>query len=333
MVVSVFPVDARLPQAATIMAAGDAQLRDTVVRACGGPDWQVESWVSEPVRYSERLSLVARYTVRASHARTGQTVERVFYVKCYRDGDSARRMFAQADALARYSAHAAIGVHVQPPLACLDHLHAVVTEAAAGRSLAEIIARGDRDETLEAAREAARALARFNVSTAPMPRRYHASDYVQSLVRPALLLEWACPDLSSDLYAVLTTVARHRTDTDLMPTHRDMKPEHVVIGNGPPAFIDLDSCAAADPVLDVALMLARFVGLATAPGAPSHVSDVTCAFADEYFGIVPPSWRGRLLLYYAGSLLEVAAGLFHRQEAGWRERIVPLVEAARRAVR
>jgi hypothetical protein len=176
MVVSVFPVDARLPQAATIMAAGDAQLRDTVVRACGGPDWQVESWVSEPVRYSERLSLVARYTVRASHARTGQTVERVFYVKCYRDGDSARRMFAQADALARYSAHAAIGVHVQPPLACLDHLHAVVTEAAAGRSLAEIIARGDRDETLEAAREAARALARFNVSTAPMPRRYHASD-------------------------------------------------------------------------------------------------------------------------------------------------------------
>jgi hypothetical protein len=333
MLVNVFPVDHKLPHAAAIMTVADAQLRDAVVRACGGTSWRVDSWVSEPARYSQHRSLVVRYKVRGSNSHTGETAERVFYVKCYPDRETARQMFAHVEALARYSAHSATGVHIQAPVACLDHLQAIVAEATVGRSLADIIACGDRGEAIAAARDAARALARFNVSETPMPREFRARHYVQSLARPARMLEWACPDLSSHLCAVLSAVARDVADRELIPTHRDMKPEHVLLGAGPPAFIDLDSCAAADPVLDVALMLARFEGLATAAGAAAHVDEVACAYGDEYFRSAPASWRRRLLLYYAGSLVEVAADLFHRQEPGWLERIVPLVRAARRAVR
>lgn len=333
MVVKVFPIDHRLPHAAAIVTVADPQLREAVVRACGGTGWQVDSWVSEPVRYSERLSLVVRYTVRASNTRTGETAERVFYVKCYADRDVARQMFANADALAGYCTRSATGVHIQAPVACLDHLQAVLAEATPGRSLADIIARDNRCEASAAAREAARALVRFNVSDAPVRREYRARHYAQSLAGAAQTLEWACPELTADLYSVVSAVSRGAVDHELGPTHRDIKPQHVLLGAGQPALIDLDSCVAADPVRDAAHMLAHFEALAGAPGAAPHVEEVGCAFADEYFRSAPAPWRRRLSLYYAGSLLEVAAALFDRQEAGWRERIVPLVRAATRIIR
>jgi aminoglycoside phosphotransferase (APT) family kinase protein len=123
-------------------------------------------------------------------------------------------------------------------------------------------------------------------------------------------------------------VTTQTQDTELRPTHRDMKPEHVLLDGGELAFIDLDSCAAADPVLDVALMLARFAALAGADADRQRLQDVAALFSAEYFSRVPAEWRSRLPHHYAASLLEVAAGIFHRQENDWRRRVTALVREA-----
>ena len=112
-----------------------------------------------------------------------------------------------------------------------------------------------------------------------------------------------------------------------------MKPEHVLLEAGRyPTFIDLDSSAAADPVLDAALMLARFEGMVVDDESRRSMDAISGAFADEYFAAVPRSWRARLPLYYAASLLEVAAGMFHRQRDDWRIRVPQLVTAATRVL-
>lgn len=201
-----------------------------------------------------------------------------------------------------------------------------------GRPLGEIIRCDDNQVALTAVRDAARGLARFNLSDAPMRRQYTPAEYVRSLERPVTILEWACPELGADLRGILATVARGSVEVEARPTHRDMKPEHVLLDGGVTAFVDLDSCAAADPVLDVALMLTRFAGACGPDDVTKRQMDTfAAAFSDEYFASVPSTWRARLPACYASSLVEVAADMFHRQEAEWRLRVRELVQSAAQA--
>lgn len=329
MLVSVFPADRKLPQSSRIMAGGDPELEAAVLRTFGDDAWKIDRWSVEPVRYREHLSLVIRYTVHARNTRSGEIADRVFYVKAYPEPELADRAFEHLRELAAHTASAPFGVRIDAPVACFDHLRAVLLQATEGQPLSEIIACDDDRVAVSAVRAAARGLARFNLSDAPMRRQYTSAEYVRSLERPIAILEWARPELGADLRAVLAMVARTARSLDLRPTHRDMKPEHVLLGGGSTAFIDLDSCAAADPVLDVALMLARFAG-ARGDSAVStrRMETLATAFSEDYFTSVPQSWRARLPTYYAGSLIEVAAGMFHRQEAQWKPRVRELVRAA-----
>jgi hypothetical protein len=291
----------------------------------------VDAWKTEAVRYREGLSLVVRYSVTAHEASTGDVRERVFYVKAYPDRDTARRMFAQIEQLARYSAASGLMGRLDGPIACLEHLRAVLLHSTAGRPLSDIMATAGDEELLAAVKDSARALARFNLSDAPTTRYFPTVEYLRSLGRPAVLLERACPEVTPDLRRILDAV-RGLPVVEPRPTHRDMKPEHVLLGCDGPAFIDLDSCAAADPVLDVGLMLARFAALALADEKRSQISSMAVAFAREYFACVPGAWSDRLPVYYAASLLEVAAGLFHRQEDDWQKNVPKLIATSGRVL-
>jgi hypothetical protein len=333
MLVSVFPFDRKLPQAPVLVSGRDPVLQHVVRRSFGEGTWTLEDWRVTPVRYREHLSLVVRVDAVAREATTGARTLHTFYVKTYPEVDQARRAFERLSRLGHYAARVDIGVRVDPPLACLDHLGAVVFRSACGRPLDEIVNDGDDATLIQALGEAARALARFNQSDAPTDRRYTGAEYRASVERAATLLEHACPELENELRAVLAAFSAERLQHDVRPTHRDMKPEHVLLGGDRPQLIDLDSCAAADPVLDVALMLARFAALRSASAHAQWAGDGAALFAAEYFGRVPASWRARLPCYYGCALVEVAAGIFHRQEHDWRRRVALLVREAARCER
>jgi hypothetical protein len=88
----------------------------------------------------------------------------------------------------------------------------------------------------------------------------------------------------------------------------------------------------AGPVLDPALMMARFTALAGSAGGGTTLERARATFAREYFERVPAEWRLRLRPYYAGALVEVASGIFHRHEPAWRRRVAALGAAAYAAV-
>jgi len=95
---------------------------------------------------------------------------------------------------------------------------------------------------------------------------------------------------------------------------------------------DLDSCASADPMMDAALMLARFTALAVRGKDAGRIARARATFAREYLAHVPAAWRVRLRPYYATALVEVASGIFHRQEPAWRSCVAALVAQAHAAV-
>jgi hypothetical protein len=291
----------------------------------------VDGWQTEAVRYREGLSLVVRYTVTAREAATQDVRQRVFYAKGYPDLDTAARTFAHLQRLAEYSTSSELPRRFDAPLACFEHLQAVLLPATAGRPLSELLATAGDDELFEAVSESAHALSRFNLSDAPMARHFSARDYLEALQRPAGLLVRACPDLRPELEVIVAAV-RALPAVDLGPTHRDMKPEHILVGPAGCTFIDLDSSAAADPVLDAALLLARFTALALDDGQRERMTAAGGIFAQEYFTRVPMSWTDRLPPYYAASLMEVAAGLFHRQAPNWRQHVPRLIATARGTV-
>jgi hypothetical protein len=331
MIASLFPEDRKLPQASAVVAGSDPTRHRAVLETFGPGVWQVLSWNSHVVRYREGLSLVVRYVVRACNVKTAETRERVFFAKAYPEREVARRTFDQLERLARHSANDGTVPKVDAGTALIDHLGVVLLPAAAGRPLSDIIARPTTAAALAAARESAQALAAFNLSDAPVRRDYTTTEYVASLGRPARVLVRACPQRAEDLRAVLAAAER-LPDGQHRPTHRDMKPEHVFLGAGRPTFIDMDSCALADPALDIALMLARFTVLGFSPGG-ADMKSTAAAFADEYFTHVPHTWRTHLPTYFAASLLEGASGLFHRQESDWQQSVPSLIAAAAAIVR
>ena len=89
----------------------------------------------------------------------------------------------------------------------------------------------------------------------------------------------------------------------------------------------------ADPLLDPAQLLAYVtgrVGLDSVPVAFTEQAGAT--FIEEYFRLVPESWKRRFPLHRAAALLEVAAAIFRRQESCWPEKITRVIEAAQHEI-
>jgi len=98
-------------------------------------------------------------------------------------------------------------------------------------------------------------------------------------------------------------------------------------------FIDLDSAALGDPVRDPAHLWAYLTGGVGLDGVPAaRIRAAAGAFVQEYFAHVPAAWRARFALHCAGALVEVASGIFRRQEPAWRDKVITAVELARRAL-
>ena len=180
-------------------------------------------------------------------------------------------------------------------------------------------------------RRVAQALAAFNQGDAPATtRRYLLADQVADLERARRLLGWACPHLRLEVESIIEGVLAGLEEVPLRPTHRDLKADHIFLDGERTIFIDLDSFAKADPVLDPAHLLARLAAMpALFPIPRQRARAAAREFAEEYFAHVPGAWQERLPFHYAGTLLEVAHGFFRRQVPDWPAGSQALLEEAR----
>jgi Phosphotransferase enzyme family len=326
MLVQVFPYDRRLPSLPLLAAGPPPELEPVLVGRFGPGDWRVEAWNVEPVRYRDQ-GAVLRYTAKGRNAAAGGTREKSFYAKVYRHEKGEQTYQALRVLWSRPSARE--GFSVVRPLAYLSDHRALILEEAPGSTLDEILL-GDGDSTA-AVRRVAQALAAFNQGDAPPTTRpYLLADQVAVLERARRLLGWACPHLRLEVESIIEGVLAGLEEVPLGPTHRDLKPDHIFLDGERTIFIDLDSFAKADPVLDPAYLLARLRAMpALFPIPRERARAAAWEFAEEYFAQVPGAWHDRLPFHYAGTLLEVAHGFFRRQAPDWPGRIAGLVEEAR----
>lgn len=325
MLVQIFPYDRRLPTLPKLAAGPTPALEKLLLGRFGEGDWLPEAWQVEPIRYRKGLSTVLAYTGRARNHGTGETAVRRFYVKTQREASGEDRALPAMREAAGF-------LDLARPVAYLRDLDALVLDEVPGVSLEELLLNGH--DTVGTMRKIARDLANFNQLDVTPERRHTLSDQISSLERSGKLLAWACPHLSPEVDSIIAAVTDGLEEVRPRPTHRDLKTDHVFLHGDRTALIDLDSLAAADPVLDPALLMARLAATPDLPPIPRNQARIAArAFAEEYFARVPGSWHERLHLHYASALLEVAHGFFRRQEPGWSAKITGLVREAENSLR
>jgi Phosphotransferase enzyme family len=329
MLVQVFPYDRRLPTLPLLMAEPLPELEPLLLARFGPGDWRTEVWNVEPVRYRAGLGAALRLTVQGQDDATSRRIERRFYAKVYRDEGQGQQTHQVLRELWKQARADGEGFSVVRPVAYLSDLRALILEEAPGTTLEEILLR--ERHTTAAVRRVARAVAAFNQGDAPPRTRSHLlADQVAVLGRARRLLGWACPDLRWEVESIIEGVLGGLQEVPLRPTHRDLKPDHIFVDGERTIFIDLDSLAKADPVLDPAYLLARLGTMpALFPIPRKRARAVAWEFAEEYFAQVPGAWQERLPFHYAGALVEIAHGFFRRQAPNWPEKIADLLEEAR----
>jgi hypothetical protein len=327
MLVQVFPYDHRLPSLPLLVAGPPPELEPLLLTRFGPGDWRVEAWKVEPVRYRDQ-GVVLRYTAKGRNAATGGRREKSFYAKVYRH-EKGEQTYQTLRALRSQAGANGEGFTVVRPLAYLSDLRALILEEAPGTPLDEILLR-DRDAT-GALRRAAQALAAFNQGDAPATTRRHLlADQVGVLEGAGRVLGWACPHLRPEVESIIEGVLAGLEEVPLGPTHRDLKPDHIFLDGERTTFIDLDSFAEADPVLDPAHLLARLAAMpALFPIPRQEARRAAREFAEEYFAHVPGAWHDRFPFHYAGTLLKVSVHFFGHQEPDWPGKIATLLKEAK----
>ena len=328
MLVQVFPYDRRLPTLPLLIAEPLPELESPLLARFGSGNWRTEVWNVEPVRYRAGLGAALRLTVQVQDDATGRRMERRFYAKVYRDEGQGQQTHQVLRALQKHARTNGEGFTVARPLAYLSSLRTLLQEEAPGTPLDEILL-GDGDTTAEV-RRVARALAAFNQGDAPATtRRYLLADHAAYLERAARVLRRGCPHLRLEVESILEGVLAGLQEVPLRPTHRHLSPDHIFVDGERTIFIDLDSLARADPVLDPAYLLARLGAMPALFPVPRHRARAAAGeFAEEYFARVPAAWHERLPFHYAGALLKISFGLFGRQAPDWPGRIADLLEEA-----
>ena len=180
------------------------------------------------------------------------------------------------------------------------------------------------DETFVAAACAAGvALRRLHTCGAELDRRWTHVDEVEQLVRRA-------PASCARAGAV---AAARPVDAyePLVPSHRDLHPQQVIVSGDAVGFIDLDDCALAPPGLDVGNMVAHLRREALVGRRRDEVAArAVSAFLDAY-GAAPPdlsTWVGLALARLAG-LAETRHGSRTERDALLAELAEPDGDAAR----
>lgn len=323
MLVQVFPCDRKLPNLCALMGGRLRDIEPLLLARLGPGQWQVDQRHIEPTRYRTELAAALKYTIQARDARVTRVQTTRCYLKVYRDG-RGEGIFELLQSLAATTRDDYATVR---PIAYLSELRTLVLEEAAGTPLSQHLLQG-RDPA-EVGRAVGRAAAAFNRDCLGNGRRQYRADQLDDLQRDSSLVQWACPPVRAAVRAIIGAVVASLEDVPPAPIHRDLKPDHIFLSGDRVIFIDLDSAVLGDPVRDAAHLFAHFLaGVGLEPLTSEQTRPAAAAFLETYFAQVPKPWRRRFPLQCAGALIEVASGIFRRQEPQWSQKVVAAVEEA-----
>jgi tRNA A-37 threonylcarbamoyl transferase component Bud32 len=326
LLLQVFPHDHHMPALAQLMAGPPAKLLPVLMEEFGSGDWELTSWDAATVQYRVDKRAILRLTVGMTDRSTGRSSTREFYAKVYRDADEGRYAFrAQSDLHERISA---AGTHlvVAKPIIFAHELGTLVTEAVPGTSLSKIIKRGEG--SMEAVNNAARAVAEFHHLDVFAPQRPLAEEMAR-LREAQVIIATARPDLADVVRGMVDAIASGLEGAPSSLIHGDLKPDHILIDGDRVALVDFDLLGAADPIIDIAHLLAFLrTPQERSRSRDEDAEDVGQVFVDRYFTHAPDSWRGRLPLHHAMTSIYRAVGLSRRP--GERQKPQQRVEAVLR---
>ena len=329
MLVQVFPYDHRLPALPLLMEGPPPEIEPLLLERFGPGDWRVQAWDVEPLKYLAELRATFRLTAQARDAATGRAEERSFYAKVYYDEEVGEQTYQVLRALWDKAGAGGARFTGGKTVAYLGSLRILVQEEASGTPLGEVLFR--EDEAVPAVRKVARALAALHLGRVVAPlRRYPLQKEVALLQRRGELLRLACPHLGSEIEETVGVVIAGLEEVPPAPTHCDLKLEHVLLDGDDLTLLDFDMFAGADPILDVASVLARIISMPLSSSLPHERSQrLARAFAEEYFAHAPKAWRARLPFHYAGAVLRVASGIFSVRMPGWPDKVEVLLGEAK----
>ncbi|MEK7322957.1 MAG: phosphotransferase [Pseudomonadota bacterium] len=321
ILVTRFPTDHALPALCKITADLPGLFGSRCAAVFGAEEWRMLDMSLEPVRWRAGLSAVMRARVRGEQ-QSGEQAERRFYVKVYAPASAglvAPPGYAPAPAppfkkVVDTVFHDAIGgIEIQ--------------RAATGTPLLSLLMQQCADHG-EAVRLAT-ALADWHLSDAILKRRLSLIDLTAAMERVAHTLSAALPYLHDTVAATLNRIRQTWTESVFVPAHLDLKPDHIFFAAGDVTFIDLESAANADPMLDLAHLLARLHYAQALYQVPDrHARQFAAHVYESYRGQVPRGWLGNLLCCYAWSLLQIAANVFEHQRPGWAAWVYQLAHTA-----
>ncbi|MCB1742252.1 MAG: phosphotransferase [Gammaproteobacteria bacterium] len=324
-----FPFDRALPNLKAVIAQA-LPLREQLLAPTFG-DAVVEL---RPVRFRPGIGCTL-------HAR--DAAGRGLYIKVYPPGQAAGA-FDRFRTLCRAwsGSIAADGPTAIGPRWCCDALDALASPVAEGVVLTDLAPAGPaaprsavgRQQSLAApAAQVADALLGLHRSDLRGLQRRPADQVVASARQAAERIARVLPDQAQPLRDLLHALRPLATPGPVVPTHGDLKPEHVFIRAGQVQLIDLDDAVLAEPLQDLAMLVSRLDGIMiehadayAGHGGPARVDGAAQAGLSElrdtllarYLERMPDAWSARrLALHRVSALLLVALHFVQHLKPDW----------------
>jgi len=245
------------------------------------------------------------------------------FVKLYRPGESQQAADV-VTAFARLAESLSVPcLRMVEAFAVLAGRDALLYERLPGRTLSEHLRKGRASsrDTLAAVGRWMRALHSYPVALdSPFPRRDLAYESAR-VIRACAAMQGMRPDLAAYaavlVYTTCELLGAMGGESDVA-VHGDMKADHVVCAGDDVGILDADSCAAADPALDLGKLLADLSWWTWQSG---HAEERDLADAALLSGYLPAGPRlARARLYAALFLIKMAARRVSVARRDWATR-------------
>lgn len=321
MFVQFFPHDRHMPGISVILEGGDKGLVDLLKRQAGHASGATSSITYEAMRYRPGVAATIRTSLSGESCAGSPAEPFVSYAKLTREAavDSAlahwQRLGEAARRSGRFGIADAIGVS--------STTGALVIARARGQSLEELL----RTDTPVAplALRCSDALRSLHMVDATFERRRAERSETQ-LRKATRFIGLVCPELAARLDRIAPAILSRLDQTTECLTHLDLKADHMFLDGDHVSFIDLDSSAMSDPVLDPAQLIARLnVMPLLEPVSRTRINEFRDHFLTSYFAAVPAGWADRYAPAYGLASLKVALFFVQHVMPDWRARVADIV--------
>lgn len=323
MLLEWFPHDRHLPQLAAVLGGVHHGLMATLAQVLAARGTPAPTIALRPRRYRPGISTTFSAHAQTSCAATaGPALAYIKLTNPTEDPASARDWQALRTAMA-----AGIDAPAIPEIWSIGSESSLLAIApVTGRPLDDLLAHGAGTDAI--AGQCARAVYGLNSSDVALSRNRPLPDALKRMERGCDMLAWAAPGQTARLVAIHNTACSSLSETELRPAHLDLKTEHIFIADARTSFIDLDSAAASDPVLDAAQLAARLDILPFQTGAEgAAIRQFKAGFLDAYFSLAPAHWRGNFAPAYAVAAIKTALYFLQHLDARFPERLDTILTA------